>query len=386
MFQLIIVDDEALIRDGLMQIVQRLAPEWEVAAVCEDAEEAWAAVQRIKPDAILIDIEMPGINGLKLSEQLQESYPSIYKIILTGHDRFQYVQSAIRQGVSDYLLKPLQREELREALNKARNVIETHRARQLEIDLLKRSLLPEAYAELSKAGAGAMLDPTDAANPRNEALTQRQQELLEAIEINDVETVRNLLTQWKQELAHAAVSDPVSLSVGCYHFLSFALGTSLAAIQSRLGQHMKEHLPVLRQEIRHALSVHLLYKAIQKYLSSLHLEQYATNDIANKTVAELKAFIQDNYGNADLNLEHLAKQVYLHPNYISELFRQVTGKTITEYVTEVRMAEARRLLRETRCKTYEIAEMVGYTSAKYFSSIFRRTYGMTPTEYRNRSI
>ncbi len=75
----------------------------------------------------------------------------------------------------------------------------------------------------------------------------------------------------------------------------------------------------------------------------------------------------------------------MNANYLSDLFKEVAGVNYIDYLTLVRMNRAKKLLRETHLRTYEISDQVGYTTAKYFCKLFRRVNGITPTEYRNRA-
>lgn len=82
-------------------------------------------------------------------------------------------------------------------------------------------------------------------------------------------------------------------------------------------------------------------------------------------------------------LERIAQEVYLSPSYVSMLFKQETGKSISQHLTWLRLEKARQLLRDPDLKIYEISQMVGYPNQYYFSVWFKKNTGMTPTEYRN---
>ncbi len=83
----------------------------------------------------------------------------------------------------------------------------------------------------------------------------------------------------------------------------------------------------------------------------------------------------------DLSLEDVANQVYLNPVYFCRFFKQKTHENFTDFLTKIRMERATELIRTGKYKNYEISEMVGYKSSKYFSRVFRQFTGMTPTEY-----
>ncbi|NLY19402.1 MAG: helix-turn-helix domain-containing protein [Clostridiaceae bacterium] len=89
------------------------------------------------------------------------------------------------------------------------------------------------------------------------------------------------------------------------------------------------------------------------------------------------------YYHMDITLNDLSKEVYLNPNYLGRLIKKETGKNFSDILTEVRIEKAKELLKNTQIKTYEISERVGINDSRYFSQLFRKMTGMTPTEYRN---
>lgn len=95
-------------------------------------------------------------------------------------------------------------------------------------------------------------------------------------------------------------------------------------------------------------------------------------------------FIDENYM-TDLNLTDLAERFNYNPSYFSEMFKSKVGKTFIQYVTDARMTQAIRLLEGTQLSLWDIAELTGFSNASYFSSKFKRTYGVTPSDYRQRA-
>lgn len=106
------------------------------------------------------------------------------------------------------------------------------------------------------------------------------------------------------------------------------------------------------------------------------------NDSAWKAVERAKDFIARNYADSDLSVESLCAYLHLSPTYFSTLFKRETGMSFTAWVTEVRMGRAADLLRDTDEKTYLIAEQTGYTDPNYFSYVFKRHFGLTPSKFR----
>lgn len=107
-----IVDDEPIICQGLRQTVPWSELQTEVVAEAYDGEEALEKLQENQVDILLTDVKMPVMDGLELSEKIHQYYPDIRIIIISGYDEFEYAKRAMRQGVKDYLLKPVDIEEL----------------------------------------------------------------------------------------------------------------------------------------------------------------------------------------------------------------------------------------------------------------------------------
>ena len=105
----------------------------------------------------------------------------------------------------------------------------------------------------------------------------------------------------------------------------------------------------------------------------------------NKTrsfVSHALDFVRDHYSDADLDLDMVCSNLGVSAAYFSTVFKKETGSTFINYLTDYRMKEAIRLIDEEDEKTYIIAEKVGYTDPNYFSYVFKKKYGMSPTKYK----
>lgn len=100
-----------------------------------------------------------------------------------------------------------------------------------------------------------------------------------------------------------------------------------------------------------------------------------------KIVDDIMRYIEKKYMD-DLNINKIAESVYLSPNYISVIFKQMTGTTIIDYLTKIRMENAKILLKETDFRILEISEMIGFQDASYFSKAFKKHTGIHPQKYR----
>ena len=108
----------------------------------------------------------------------------------------------------------------------------------------------------------------------------------------------------------------------------------------------------------------------------------AVSDKKEDLIKKACTYIEENYSNEDISLNMVAKYVGVSPNHFSTMFAQNMNKTFVEYLTDVRMEQAKILLRTTNMRTSDIAFEVGYHDSHYFSSLFKKNQNMTPREYR----
>lgn len=105
--------------------------------------------------------------------------------------------------------------------------------------------------------------------------------------------------------------------------------------------------------------------------------------IGKGVIREVQLFIRKNYSET-ITLNKLADHFYLHPNYLSKLFKEKTGRNFVEYLTEIRMEQVKKLLENPDNRITDISAMVGYDNTRYFNKVFKQNMGMTPSEYREK--
>ncbi|MEK3670907.1 response regulator [Paenibacillus sp. FSL R10-2771] len=98
-------------------------------------------------------------------------------------------------------------------------------------------------------------------------------------------------------------------------------------------------------------------------------------------LAQVKTYVEEHYAE-NITLESIAAMVYMNPYYFSSFFKKHTGQNFKNYVTEVRMGHAQRLLLQSDLMVYEIADRVGYNNARHFSDMFKKQFGKLPQEYK----
>lgn len=104
----------------------------------------------------------------------------------------------------------------------------------------------------------------------------------------------------------------------------------------------------------------------------------------NALIESVIGYLNDNYTDPDITLNSTAGQFYVNPSYLSRLFKQQTGTAFIRYLTELRLKRAAKLLTSTSERSYTVAQMVGFRDAKYFSTCFRKHFGVTANDYRGR--
>ena len=123
-----------------------------------------------------------------------------------------------------------------------------------------------------------------------------------------------------------------------------------------------------------------LMAATQTIVSFVKIDQTG-NEIRNLTVKRAANMLQEFY-TSGITLEEIADKLQITPEYLGTQFHKEMGVTFSTYLKQVRMSKAKELLIGTQLKLYEIAEKLGYSDSKYFSKVFKETFGQLPAEYR----
>lgn len=148
-YTVVVAEDEELLLHNLVEKIHRTGLGFHVAATAQTGLQAYEAVKEHNPDLLVTDIRMPVMNGIELLEKVRNHYPLTRFIITSGFSDFEYAKSAIRLRVCEYLLKPIDPEELRTALLEIRSQFEVERSEYSDIfnDEMTRNP-PERIAEV----------------------------------------------------------------------------------------------------------------------------------------------------------------------------------------------------------------------------------------------
>ncbi|HZG83559.1 response regulator [Paenibacillus sp.] len=128
---IVIVDDESIFRRGLRSMIASLDPEWNVVGDARDGYEALDLLQQLRPDVMLTDIRMPRMDGIQLQKIARERFPELISVVVSGYEDFTYVKESMRHGAKDYVMKPIEREELGKLLERLKEEVRKNAARHV---------------------------------------------------------------------------------------------------------------------------------------------------------------------------------------------------------------------------------------------------------------
>lgn len=340
----IVVDDFLLQGAVLQKIMAQTDYDYDYLGQAASGEEGIEMARKLRPDLIFIDIEMPGLNGLTMAEQIKTELPGTNMIILSAHDNFTYAQRAISLDIDEYLLKPVTVTTLKQALVHIRS---------------KHPLQPMATWETHMK---ALAD-----------------EMVNAILYGDEVSVSNLFSKctavWTDTAAPKACPGE---DMGEFAYvISKRLETQLHRadlVHSFYRDFVKEN----RQTDSAETAFSSLYKLLISY-SKLFQEYESQNSYTY--ICQAKQYIQENI-DKDISLISLSESVFLSPSHLSRLFKQYEGMSFSEYLLKARLALACRLLVTTTDGVELIASKCGYGKANSFWKMFKKQIGMSPGQYR----
>ena len=123
-YRVLVVDDEKLVANNVAKYVARADPDFEVVDIASDGELALERAQQLLPHIVITDVKMPIMDGLELMRRLSDILPQTKVIIISGYNDFDLVRTALQQNAFDYLLKPINLDELRSTLGKLKTMLQ----------------------------------------------------------------------------------------------------------------------------------------------------------------------------------------------------------------------------------------------------------------------
>ncbi|MGO4790682.1 response regulator [Paenibacillus sp. 2KB_20] len=406
MFKILIADDEWMIREGLKQTINWEALNCVLVGEAADGEQAVQQIQAFQPDILISDIRMPGMDGLELAWSAQEFCPELKVIFLTGFDDFVYAQQAIKLKASDFVLKPTDPDTLVKAIDKVCKELVRTRQHASVMEQLQSWKRDRESLVVQKLIHDSMLGITDTSSLEmlKEWLeeTAGLQKIRVAVVQMEEEGEERRHERWLHikerlyahiygplimidELQRACIIPDEEGAVGMLKETVTGFGKALVYVGVSLSYGGLEQLDRAYQEalevVRHRAASK--QSGVSVYGDIEHLDNAAVHFAEG--FRQVEAYVQHNF-NEDISLQQLAARFHLSEAHFSRLFRKRLGVSFIEYLTRLRMEQAKRLLGDENVRIYEVSLAVGYQDSRYFSQIFRKYTGETPTEYRKRML
>ena len=139
LYRIILADDEEEVRKGIIRKIDWARLGFQVVGDAGNGKDALEMIEQMEPDVVMTDIRMPYMDGLALSAWIRKKYPSMKILIFSGYDDFEYAQQAIKLKVAEYILKPVNVEELTEILNRVKDNLDDEIAQRRDVSLLRES-------------------------------------------------------------------------------------------------------------------------------------------------------------------------------------------------------------------------------------------------------
>ena len=409
MYNIILADDEPIIVNGIQNFINWKELNCQICATFSNGLSAYEYLMQNSVDILITDIRMPEMDGLELARKIYEEQLSVKVIILSGYSDFQYAQKALRYSVFDFIVKNNPLEKLTDSVKKAVNEIEKNanqeqKYRYIEEQLVKygTDLRRQFYHDLIN---NTFLTNEEKFSRANDLNVDIQNYTTIAIKFipSDTSISRTKITL---SLVHfcALAFESLNHTVILTHPWQLCILLPLSSDYSELEQ-IEEICLSSQKTAAQLMSMQLFIGISSSYsdifdlkcaydeaFSAIPLHQPNSEQIyhglpktltSHPMLEQVLDFMHLHY-NEDISLNQLAEIIHVNPSYLSTIFKKVYGDTIFNHLNQYRIEQAKTLLIQNNAKLYEIATLVGYSDAAYFSNLFKKHTGYTPSEYRTR--
>ena len=389
MYSILIIDDEPIVKIALRSILPWEEHGFSICGTASNGLEAMSLIEKHQPDVIITDLKMPEMDGLELIRTLKEkNYPGEI-LVLSNYEDFDSVRSALLLGAADYLLKiKISPDTLLACLNKTTEKLQEKADRKVPVpaetvsENRTRLLLSFFEGETSLSsftGQNAGTDLLFMQEPCAVCYVTFEKFLSnEAFSISGKLLCDMILD------AVQGVLQPYILVLNDYSALVVFSQKELDAGQMKVDQLVKKLYN--RFTMYQSFAPDMPYQEnLPDYEEARNIYQTFTINEGHYTddIAKTLAYIEGNYMHR-LTLSSISANVNLSSSYLCHVFKSEVGTSITSYLNNLRIRKAATMIKDNRLSLKEISTMVGIDDQLYFSRLFKKCMGISPSEYGKR--
>lgn len=337
MYKLIVVDDEQLIRNGLARNIDWAGLNMQVVGCFEDGQDALDYLKDNPVDVILTDVKMYNVTGLDIAQYVQQHTPETIVVIISGFREFDFAREAMRFGVSDYLLKPLDPDEILNTFKQIEKKLDQKRENENQLE----------FTQL----------------PSN-------QKLLDSILLGNEPEIQIALNTWEFESK--------ACSPGQVRFATLHLIDELYSKINEVGVQLPDQFQ--RQAIIDGYTQGTI--TFPDFISSIGTFFKNKKCLDSETLVEnAQKYIQEHLS-TNFSVEELSDYLFISSRHLRREFHRIMGKSIVDYILQRRMEKAMELLQHTNERTAQVGKQIGYADPQYFQRVFKKYTGYSVREYR----
>jgi len=375
--KVLIADDEFNVRD----VIRHLG-KWDQYGITQlleaaNGNEAKRVIERENPEIIFTDIKMPGMSGLDLIEWLDSISYEGKVVLITGYDDYQFMRKAIQYNSFDYLLKPVEDDTFNQTLKKAvDSFLEEKEARVYQDDAIKLRI----SQSISAACHG---EPADFGFIESNLPISDEYDLT-LLSFYQMHQPAPYMESLADKLMDQEIGNAVMLYGDGNQCILITVPDQWLVVEECLNRELDIPVRLVKGHLHSLQDIQYEFKLLQKemenqnYRSIQRLDDLEAKQRMNDIISYVETYYME-----EMSLERLANLFFFSREHISRKFKQVTGMTLSKYITKLRIDQAKHWLKETDESIYSISTMLGYQDEKYFSKLFKKVVGVTPFEYRN---
>jgi two-component system, response regulator YesN len=411
LFKLLIADDEALERQALRYIIKKHCSEITEIQEASNGREAIEIHSTFRPQIILLDIKMPGINGIDAASKIKKENPACKIIFLTAFDYFEYARDAIKIGVENFIIKPAEDEAIVEAIrsltDELKKELDLANSRQNNEDnflaakgFLEKELVASLVSgDFNRSQMKTLLAMMNINCYNGFSVIVKTGRVDYGVKEEDNihrEIFERRFTEKIKNIAKA--SDYVCL-INYKNAMFFIL--LLSDTEMLLSDEKNDSINFVRSlysELKKDIDTEVTigigreFHDIEGMSDSFSEAKIACSKQESKETDSGKAFIDkvckyinDNYAE-QITLDTVSNMIGFSSFYFSKIFKQYKNMNFIDYLTLVRINKSKELLMDFSISIKEISDLIGYNNPDYFTRVFKRCEGITPTEYRNKKM